>query len=43
MAEANLGRLSLTDDTDLGWTRQAGRQIADFLGVPVIDQIAEDD
>ena len=36
-------RLHLTDDSDLQWTRQAGRQIADFLGVPLIDQIADGD
>ena len=36
-------RLHLTDDSDLQWTRQAGRQIADFLGAPLIDQIADGD
>jgi hypothetical protein len=41
-ADAYPDRLNLTDDTDLRWTRQAGRQIADFLGVPLIDQIAEE-
>jgi hypothetical protein len=43
MADAYQDRLNLTDDSDLEWTRQAGQQVADFLGVPLIDQIAEDD
>ena len=42
-ADAEQDRLNLTDDSDLKWTRQAGRQVADFLGVPVIDQIADGD
>ncbi|HVS39639.1 MAG TPA: hypothetical protein VMS17_29045 [Gemmataceae bacterium] len=41
-ADADQDRLNLTNDSDLKWTRQAGGQIADFLGVPLIDQIAED-
>lgn len=43
MADTYQDRLNLTDDTDLEWTRQAGQQIADFLGVPLIDQIADGD
>ncbi len=39
MADAHQDRLNLTDDTDLQWTRQAGQQLADFLGVTLIDQI----
>ena len=42
-ADAYQDRLNLTDNADLKWTRQAGQQIAELLGVPVIDQIAEDD
>jgi hypothetical protein len=42
MADADQDRLNLTDDSDLDWARQAGQQIADFLGVPLIDQIADD-
>ncbi len=41
MADACEDRLHLTDDCDLEWTRQAGRLVADFLGVPVLDQIAD--
>ncbi|HVS37740.1 MAG TPA: hypothetical protein VMS17_19415 [Gemmataceae bacterium] len=43
MAEAYQDRLHLSDDSDLKWTRQAGRQIADFLDVPLLDQIADGD
>jgi hypothetical protein len=43
MADVYQDRLNLTDDTDLQWTRQAGQQIAEFLGVPLLDQIAEGD
>jgi hypothetical protein len=43
MADAYQDRLNLTDDSDLKWTRQAGREIADFLGTPLLDQIAEDE
>ncbi|HVS34842.1 MAG TPA: hypothetical protein VMS17_04615 [Gemmataceae bacterium] len=43
IADAREDRLNLTDDTDLEWTRQAGQQIADFLDVPLIDQIADGD
>ena len=43
MADANQDRLNLTDDSDLKWTRHAGQRVADFLGVPVIDQIADGD
>ena len=43
MADAYQDRLNLTNDSDLEWTRQAGEQVADFLGVPVIDQIADGD
>jgi hypothetical protein len=42
MADVYEDRLNLTDIADLEWTRLAGQQVADFLGVPVIDQIAED-
>jgi hypothetical protein len=41
MADPFLDRLNLTNDSDLEWTRQAGRQVADFLGVAMIDQIAD--
>jgi hypothetical protein len=41
MADVYQDRLNLTDDSDLVWTRQAGQQVADFLDVPLIDQIAE--
>jgi len=41
IADTYQDRLNLTDDSDLEWTRQAGQQLADFLGVPVIDQIAD--
>jgi hypothetical protein len=43
MADPFLDRLNLTNDSDLEWTRQAGRQVADFLGVAMIDQIADGD
>jgi hypothetical protein len=43
MADVYQDWLNLTDDTDLEWTRQAGRRIAEFLGVPLLDQIAEGD
>jgi hypothetical protein len=43
MADTYQDRLNLTNDSDLKWTRQAGQQVADFLGVPVIDQIADGD
>jgi hypothetical protein len=43
VADAYQDRLNLTDDSDLEWTRQAGQQVADFLGVPLIDQIADGD
>ena len=43
LADAHQDRLNLTDDSDLQWARQAGRQLADFLGVPLIDQVADDD
>jgi len=42
MADAYQDRLNLTNDPDLAWTRQTGQQLADFLGVPLIDQIADD-
>jgi hypothetical protein len=42
-ADAHQDRLNLTDDSDLEWARQAGQQLADFLGVPLIDQVADDD
>jgi hypothetical protein len=41
LADAYQNRLNLTDDADLEWTRNAGGQLADFLGVPLIDQIAD--
>jgi hypothetical protein len=41
IADAYEDRLNLTNDSELEWTRQAGQQVADFLGVPVIDQIAD--
>jgi hypothetical protein len=43
LADIYEDRLNLTHSSDLSWTRQAGEQIADFLGVPLIDQIAEGD
>jgi hypothetical protein len=43
LADHYQDRLNMTDDADLDWTRQAGRQVAEFLGVPLIDQIAEGD
>jgi hypothetical protein len=43
MADIYEDRLNLTNDSDLDWTRKAGQQVADFLGVPVIDQIADGD
>jgi hypothetical protein len=43
LADAYQDRLNLTNDSDLEWTRQAGRQVADFLGVSVLDQIADGD
>jgi hypothetical protein len=43
IADTYEDRLNLTNDFDLAWTRQAGQQVADFLGVPVIDQIADGD
>jgi hypothetical protein len=42
MEDAYEDRLNLTDVSDLKWTRQAAQEVADFLGVPLIDQIAED-
>jgi hypothetical protein len=41
IADAYEDRINLTDDSDLQWTRQAGQQVAEFLGVPLIDQIAD--
>ena len=41
MADAYEDRLNITEDSDLGFTRQAGQQVADFLGVPLLDQIAD--
>jgi hypothetical protein len=41
MADAYEDRLNITEDSDLGLTRQAGQQVADFLGVPLLDQIAD--
>jgi hypothetical protein len=41
MADAYEDRLNITEDADLAWTRQAGQQVADFLGVPLLDQIAD--
>jgi hypothetical protein len=43
LADLYQDRLNLTNDFDRGWTRQAGQEVADFLGVAVIDQIAEGD
>jgi hypothetical protein len=43
MADVHEDRLHLTDSTDLEWNRRAGQQIADFLGVPLLDQIADGD
>jgi hypothetical protein len=43
MADVYQDRLNLTDDSDLPWTRRAGQQLAEFLGVPLIDQIADGD
>jgi hypothetical protein len=43
LADTDQDRLNLTHDSDLEWARQAGAQLADFLGVPLIDQIADGD
>jgi hypothetical protein len=43
MADVYQDRLNLTDDTHLVWTRQAAQQIAEFLGVPLLDQITDGD
>jgi hypothetical protein len=42
-ADVHQDRLNLTDDSDLEWSRRAGQQLAEFLGVPLIDQVADDD
>lgn len=34
------GRLNLTAHSGWPWMRQAGPQLADFLGVPLIDQLS---
>jgi hypothetical protein len=38
---AGADRINLTDDSDLRWTREAGGQIAEFLDLPLLDQIAD--
>jgi hypothetical protein len=37
--DARSHRLNLTHHPDLVWTRQAGRELADFLRVPLLDQV----
>jgi len=32
-------RFNLSDHSDLAWTREAGRQLAEFLCVPLVDQL----
>jgi hypothetical protein len=41
VADGYEDRVNLTDDSDLAWARQAGQQLADFLNVPMIDQVAD--
>jgi hypothetical protein len=42
-ADAHQDRLNLTEDADLEWSRRSGQQLADFLGVPLIDQVADEE
>jgi hypothetical protein len=43
LSDADQDRLNLTDDSDLTWARQEGQRLADFLGVPLIDQVVDGD
>jgi hypothetical protein len=42
LTDSNAPRRNLTHHTDRTWTREAGRRIADFLQVPLVDQIGDD-
>jgi hypothetical protein len=37
--DGNTPRINVTELEDPAWTRQTGKQLADFLGVPLVDQI----
>jgi hypothetical protein len=39
--DARCPRFNLSDHADLAWTRRAGAELADFLGVPLLDQLPE--
>jgi hypothetical protein len=38
--DPNTPRINVADSEDEDWTRRAGKELADFLGIPLIDQIA---
>jgi hypothetical protein len=40
--DPDMPRLNLADHGERAWTRQAGKRLADFLAVPLIDQIQDE-
>lgn len=38
--DAALPRLNVSNHPDLDWTRAGGRQLADFLGIPLLDHVS---